>query len=61
MTYRVFNQADRLVKIAIPIFVIVGVLLAFAFKGTIVAATNEKTGQDADITSIELTYLGYNL
>lgn len=61
MTHRIFNQSSRLIKIAVPVFIMVAVLLVYAFRGTIATAQIEKQGEESETSTIELVYLGYNL
>ncbi len=60
MTYRIFSGSAKWMRIALPLFLVAAAFLFFAFKGTISAAQHEEVQSYSSMTSIELTFYGYN-
>jgi hypothetical protein len=60
MTYRVFSRSKKWIRIALPLFLIVGSFLFVAFNKTIATAQHEENQQYSERTSMELAYYGYN-
>lgn len=60
MTYRISDQCSRMVKVAFPVFILVAILFAFAFRGTIEAAETQQAEETAGMSRMELAYMGLN-
>ena len=60
MTYRITNQTGMLVTLALPVFLLVVIILSFAFHGTFEAAERDAKNSRVETSSMEKAYMGLN-
>ncbi|MBN1296811.1 hypothetical protein JXA80_08510 [bacterium] len=60
MTYRISDHCSRMVKVALPVFFLMAVLFACAFRGTIEAAETEQSAEIAGMSRMEQALWGLN-